>query len=119
MDYDEDEKHVHGFSGQIIEPENHNEVNKAKPTAALELEYVYGCRAMDSRQNIKFDKAGNACYFTAALGVALNPTTNTQTFFGGQEADCTAKNVARDTSMHTDDIMSMDICSHKEKVCTG
>ena len=77
MDYDEDEKPVHGFSGQITEPDNHNEINLAKPDDTLELEYVYGYRAIDSRQNLKFDKAGNAVYFTAALGVALNPTTNT------------------------------------------
>ena len=49
MDYDEDEKPVHGFSGQITEPDNHNEINLAKPDDTLELEYVYGYRAIDSR----------------------------------------------------------------------
>jgi WD40 repeat protein len=119
MEYDEDDKPVHGFSGQIAEPDEHNDINRSKPDASLDLEYVYGYRAIDSRQNIKFDKSGNVCYFTAALGIALDTKANTQTYFGGGEVDCTAKNVARDTRHHTDDIMSIDICSHKEKCVTG
>jgi hypothetical protein len=76
MDYDEDEKPVHGFSGQIMEPDNHNEVNFAKPEADLELEYVYGYRANDSRQNLRLNSRGKVIYFTAALGIILDPKTN-------------------------------------------
>ena len=117
--FDADDTMRHGFSGQIEEPDEHNETNLDKPDTTLELEYVYGYRAIDSRQNLYFNKQGHACYFTAALGVALNPDTNTQVWFGGGEVDCTAKNVARDTNHHTDDIMSIDMCSHKEKCVTG
>lgn len=90
-----------------------------QPDAKFDLEYVYGYRAIDSRQNIYFNKKGELCYFTAALGVVLDAASNTQKFFGGGEVDCTAKNVARDTKHHTDDIMCIDICSHKEKCATG
>jgi microtubule-associated protein-like 6 len=47
------------------------------------LDYVYGYRCEDSRQNVFINKEGNAVYMTAALGVILDPRTNTQKYFGG------------------------------------
>jgi len=35
------------------------------------------------RQNLKWNCNGQVCYMTAALGVILNPASNTQKFFGG------------------------------------
>ena len=118
LDIDADEPR-HGFSGQIEEPDNHNEVNLAKPDTTLELEYVYGYRAIDSRQNLHFNESGQAVYMTAALGVVLDPESNTQKYFGGGEVDCTAKNVARDTNHHTDDIMSLAMCAHRKMAVSG
>lgn len=54
--FDADDTMRHGFSGQIEEPDEHNETNLDKPDATLELEYVYGYRAIDSRQNLYFNK---------------------------------------------------------------
>lgn len=108
-----------GFSGQLQEPSNHLEVNCAAPTDTYKLEYVYGYRAQDSRQNVFFNCQKQPVYFTAALGVILDPASNCQTFFGGGEVDCTAKNVASDLDAHTDDIMAIGMSCDRSKVVTG
>ena len=118
LDIDADEPR-HGFSGQIREPANHNEIRLEKPATQYELEYVYGYRSIDTRQNVYWNSQGQLVYFTAALGVVLDTASNTQKFFGGGEVDCTAKNVARDSKHHTDDVMSIALCSHKEKAVSG
>jgi hypothetical protein len=73
------------WKGQIAEPTNHNDINSAQPDEKYELEYVYGYRSADSKQNCHFNSEGNAVYMTAALGVILNHGDNTQKFFGGGE----------------------------------
>jgi len=70
--------------GQVAEPYEHNPVNKSKPDQSLELEYCYGY-SVRSRQNVYFNAEGNAVYNAAALGVILETSSNTQTFFGGGE----------------------------------
>jgi len=69
--------------GQVAEPDEHNPVNKDAPDCKYELEYVYGYRSADSRQNCYFNCKNQATYMTAAVGVILDPETNTQCFFGG------------------------------------
>ena len=67
-----------------------------KPDETYALEYVYGYRSADSRQNCHYNSNGNATYMTAALGVILNQNDNTQKFFGGGEVDNTSKQTAND-----------------------
>ena len=83
---------VRPWIGQIEEPETHNDQNDEKPETTYELEYVYGYRCADSRQNVYWNSQGQAVYMTAALGVVLDPSSNTQKFFGGGEVENTAKN---------------------------
>jgi hypothetical protein len=66
-------------------------VNKAKPDDQYVLEYVYGYRCADTRQNLKYNSDGQAVYMTAALGVILDQGSNTQKFFGGGEAETSNK----------------------------
>ena len=87
---------IRPYYGQIVEPDEHNPVNNDQPAVQYDLEYVYGYRCADSRQNVYWNSAGSAVYMTAALGVILDPQSNTQKFFGGGEVDSTAKNVAND-----------------------
>ena len=47
------------------------------PDATLELEYVYGYRCHDVRDNLRYDSQGMVLYHTAALGISLNPLENT------------------------------------------
>lgn len=82
---------VKPWIGAIKEPDDHPEVCKDKPDQTYCLEYVYGYRCQDSRQNVYYNADGNIVYITASLGVILNKADNTQTFFGGGEVDNESK----------------------------
>lgn len=56
---------------------------------------------------------------TAALGVILDPTSNTQKFFGGGMVNNTAKNVANDEACHTDDITAITISNDRRYAASG
>jgi hypothetical protein len=47
-----------------------------KPEATLELEYCFGYRAKDSRNNLRYLKNGKIAYHAAALGIILDGKTN-------------------------------------------
>jgi WD40 repeat protein len=93
--------------------------NPAAPDVRYNLEYVYGYRCEDSRQNVFFNSSGQAVYMTAALGVILDQSSNTQKFFGGGMVDNTAKNVANDERAHTDDITSITISNDRNWAASG
>lgn len=80
---------------------------------------MYGYRCADSRQNVYFNSSGQAVYMTAALGVILDQSSNTQKFFGGGQVDNTAKNVANDENAHTDDITSLSISADRQWAASG
>jgi len=85
FDFEEEETEAVGqefmavkpWIGAVREPDNHPEVNKDKPDTTYALEYVYGYRCQDSRQNVYYNADGNIVYITAALGVILNKADNT------------------------------------------
>ena len=56
---------------------------------------------------------------TAALGVILDQSSNTQKFFGGGQVQNTAKNVANDELSHTDDITALSMSADRKWVCSG
>jgi len=105
--------------GQITEPDSHNDINNEQPDTSYSLEYVYGYRCADSKQNAYWNKQGCAVYMTAALGVILDVQSNTQKFFGGGEVVSTAKNVANDMNHHTDDVMCVSLCPKRETAVSG
>ena len=51
--------------------------NPSPPDVRYNLEYVYGYRCADSRQNVFFNQSGQAVYMTAALGIILDQSSNT------------------------------------------
>ena len=110
---------VRPWIGQIEEPTEHNPVNNDPPATSYELEYVYGYRCADSKQNVYWNSAGSAVYMTAALGVILDPQSNTQKFFGGGEVENTAKNVANDRDHHTDDVMCVRLNNNRDTAVSG
>lgn len=105
--------------GQIAEPRYSNTFVADAPDCTYALEYVYGYRCADSKQNVYWNCDGEAVYMTAALGVILNCDSNTQKFFGSGEVDMTAKNVARDTHHHTDDVLSIAVCNQRKVAVSG
>lgn len=100
---------VKPWIGAIKEPNDHPPVNTSKPDITYAVEYVYGYRCEDSRQNVFYNPDGNIVYMTACLGIILDKNSNTQTFFGGGEVENTSKQVAADSDHHNNDIMCLDV----------
>lgn len=74
------------------------------PEAQLDLEYVYGYRCHDTRNNLFYSHDGTKLlYHAAALGVIYDKATNTQKFFRG----------------HTDDIHCMALHPTEPIIATG
>lgn len=63
---------VKPWLGAIKEPKPKPNVNPAAPKEELEIDWVYGYRSEEARQNLFFNTEGNAVYPTAALGVIYN-----------------------------------------------
>jgi WD40 repeat protein len=89
------------------------------PDEEYEVEYVYGYRTFDARQNLRYNSKGQPVFMTAALGIILDQETNTMKVFGGSETKMVAKNEADDSKSHMDDILSLDISSDRKTVVTG
>jgi hypothetical protein len=73
------------------------------PDASLKLEYVYGYRCHDSRNNLRYTKKDHFVYHTAALGITMDPFKNTQKFHFG----------------HKDDVMSFAVHPNGDVIATG
>lgn len=69
------------WMGAIKEPSgpyyNDKKVGFKPPAASLDLEYVYGYRTKDMRNNLFFLPDGRVLYNAAALGIVLNVDDNT------------------------------------------
>jgi len=94
-------------------------LDPSPPSVQYQLEYVYGYRCADSRQNVYLNSQGQVVYMTAALGVILDHTSNTQKFFGGGQVDNTSKQTANDQNGHTNDITSICISSGRNLAASG
>ena len=77
--------------------------SKEPPNASLDLEYIYGYRCHDVRNNLRYTALGEVVYHTAAVGVVLNQESNTQRHF----------------LAHSDDIISFDLSSDGNLAATG
>ena len=73
------------------------------PLINLELTHVYGYRAKDCRNNVKYLKSGHIVYNAAGLGIVLDNTTYKQRFF----------------QLHTDDITALTVHPDGLLVATG
>eukprot|EP01022_Parablepharisma_sp_SALTPOND_P033101 TRINITY_DN88194_c2_g1_i1.p1 TRINITY_DN88194_c2_g1~~TRINITY_DN88194_c2_g1_i1.p1 ORF type:complete len:765 (+),score=75.12 TRINITY_DN88194_c2_g1_i1:175-2295(+) len=104
------------FLGALVEPINHPPVNLSMPKEDYGLEYVYGYRMYDCRQNLYFTNTGKVVYHVAALGVVLDPKTNTQQFFGGGTI---GSGVTMSANQHDDDIICLSISPDRKYVATG
>ena len=60
---------VKPWLGAIKEPKTHPKPNKAAPAENLEIDWVFGYRSEEARQNCFYNTNGDAVYPTAALGV--------------------------------------------------
>lgn len=79
----------------------------SKPKVEIELDYVYGFRTKDCRNNLFLDMNNGQnnvlMYNAAALGICLNVEENSQTFLKG----------------HKDDVISIDYHAKSGLIATG
>ena len=74
------------------------------PNNNLELRYVHGYRAFDTRNNVKYTNDDNKIVFhAAALGIVLEKSSNSQTFFKD----------------HDEDVVSLAIHPNRNIIATG
>ena len=73
------------------------------PDASLDLEYVYGYRCHDVRNNLYYLADGRIVFHTAAVGIVMDTKKNTQQFFFG----------------HKDDILAIALHPDGKTVATG
>ncbi len=110
---------VRPYEANIKEPATHNDHDQSPPDVTYELEHIYGYRCEDSRQNLCYNSDGNVVYMTAAVGVVLEPGSNSQKFFGSGQCDNTSKQTSSTKSMHSDDITALGWSKDKTKIVTG
>lgn len=97
---------VKPWLGQMREPTDFRKPPKNQeqpPTMQLELEWVHGYRARDSKNNVKILKDGSVAYHAAAVGIVYDPDDHTQKHF----------------IKHIDDITAIAFSSDKRTVATG
>jgi len=62
-------------------------MSRDDPIMNLDLEYIYGYRCFDTRQNVFYtSNANEIAYMAAAVGITLNTSANTQRFMGAGES---------------------------------
>ena len=91
--------------GALVAPTSHatGYNTHEKPDHHLQLDFVYGYRAHDSRHNLVYNIDGLVTYPAAATGIAYDSREHTQQFF----------------TMHTDDIVSLAMHPDREIMATG
>ena len=57
------------WHGAIKEPEFHDPPSKKAPDETYNIQYVYGIRTEETRENVHFSSTGKIIYMTAALGI--------------------------------------------------
>ncbi|XP_047132983.1 echinoderm microtubule-associated protein-like 6 isoform X1 [Hydra vulgaris] len=78
-------------------------VDKTPPPVKLRLEYVYGYRGHQCRNNLYYTNSGEIIYFVAGVGIVFDPKLKKQRFFLG----------------HNDDIVSLALHPDGKSVATG
>ena len=106
---------VKPWVGAVVAPSDPPAVDKSQPDVTYALEYAYGYRSADVKQNLYYNPKGKLVYMTACLGIILDKESNTQTFFGGGEVENKSKQTASDANGHNDDIMSLKVNNNGDR----
>ena len=61
------------WKGAIKEPLNHPDPNPSMPNVEYQLEFAFGYKNEEARQNLFYNCKGKPVYMTAALGVIFDP----------------------------------------------
>lgn len=69
------------------------------PSQTLEIDYVFGYRSYDCRNNVKFDSKGKIIYHQAAIGIVLDPKTKNQIFITEHHDDISCLDVVENSAV--------------------
>jgi hypothetical protein len=105
------------WKGQIEEPEHHNPVDMSKPEVEYKIDWVYGYKCQDARQNVFMNAKGGIVYPSASLGIVQN--AGVQKYFGGGEAVNERRNEKNNINSHNDDITCLSMSCDRSFVVTG
>ena len=78
-----------------VEPNNPPLQRTAAPDVSLRLDYVYGYRCQDMRNNIRYSEKDSIVYPAAAIGVVMDRMSKAQKYFHGQSQQISAFAVSR------------------------
>ena len=84
-------------------PENPPPVPNTAPNMNLDIEYVYGYRSYDTRDNVRYNANGEVVYHTAGCGISLNKLNNKMKVM----------------TAHNDDVTCLDVNIIKNLAATG
>lgn len=61
------------------QPDNYqtSKIDSTAPDASLELEYAYGFRSRDVRNNLRYTAEGDLVYHTAGVAIVMDKKKNT------------------------------------------
>jgi microtubule-associated protein-like 6 len=120
---------VKPWLGSIFPPEGYHVPPDAEdpPAVSLQLDWAFGYRGHDARQNLYYTPKGHVVYHTAAIGVVLNPDEQSQRFFVGHPVRTAHRpkeleGVGGDLTIvggHSDDIVSLAYHKPTGLVATG
>lgn len=103
------------WMGAIKEPSTYykDPLNQnLEPRTEVAIDYVYGYRGRDCKNNVRYLKNGSIVYHAAALGIVLDMVKNTQRFFNRHDDDIICLDV------HPDGIVMIYVII-VQKVATG
>lgn len=80
---------IHPWLGSIVPPSRNpsSQVTSEPPSRHLQLEWVHGYRAFDSRSNLVYNAQGDIIYPVAGLCVVYSPRLRRQRHFFGHDDD--------------------------------
>lgn len=78
-----------------VEPNNPPAQNSSPPDVTMRLEYVYGYKGQQMRNNVRYNDRDEIVFCTAAIGVVLDRTSKAQRFFQGHSQSISAMSVSR------------------------
>ena len=111
---------VKPWLGAIKEPKTHPKPNKKAPVEDFAIDWVYGYRSEEARQNCAFNSGGMAVYPTAALGVVFDYKNMKQKYFGGGKTDFGGRKQGnKSTEGHSDDVTALCVSFSRKMVASG
>lgn len=62
------------YLGAIKEPKFHNPIDPSPPSEVYKIDFVYGYKSEEVRQNLFYNAKKKPVYMTAALGIIFDPS---------------------------------------------